>query len=440
MPHSFFAARSGRTLSRLFLEDAGQTMVMAALMLPVLMGSVGMAVDVGYAFDYRRQMQMAADSGALAGARAVRANPAISASDLVQVVALDTKQNGFTRGSKRITMTVCRPGVDTGCTTQYGYAPSNEAVKVTINQPKATFFSGVLGLKSMNIGVTAVAAGAPSALNTANIIVLDDQCTSSAFQAAGGVPVTVNGRVWVNSCDQYGTKASGGTNVSASDGIYMGCNYSGTCGGYQEQGGSVFSPTPTSGGEQVADPLEDLPEPVPFGPTFNDPNINSGSVTLQPGIYDKGITIHGGTVTFAPGIYFLDGKPLSIKGGATVLGTGVMFYAYNQGSLIIQDNTTTVTMSAPTSGTYRGIWWFQQRSNNKDATITAGPLVNISGTFYISNPEAELSFSGNSNSGVLAEYTVFVVWRFKVTGGATFNSNFTSIGGTPLRGLLALSE
>ena len=75
----------------------------------------------------------------------------------------------------------------------------------------------------------------------------------------------------------------------------------------------------------------------------------SGTHTLYPGIYNKGITIQGGTVTFAPGIYFVSGKPLALGGGATVLGSGVMFYTYNGGSLAIQNPTTTVTMSAPTS-------------------------------------------------------------------------------------------
>lgn len=439
MKHYSLSTRVRKMGGRLLVDDSGQTMVLAAVMLPVLVGAVGMAVDVGHAFDHRRQMQLAADSAALAGARAVRVAPSISSADLTTIVRADATRNGFVHGTKSVSVTLCRPGVDSPCSTTFTYSSENEAVKVRIDQPKATFLSGILGMTTMNIGVTAVASSAPISASSANIIVLDDTCTSGAFHASGGVAVTVNGRVWVNSCDQNGTVATGGTPVNASDGIYMGCN-NGVCGDYHEQGGSLFTPTPLGGEPQIRDPLEDLPEPVPTGPSRNDPNVNSGTVTLQPGIYDNGITIKGGTVTFAPGIYFLDGKPLSIKGGATVLGTDVMFFAYNDAELVIQDGTTSVNMSAPTTGIYKGIWWFQARNNERAAVITAGPLVNISGTFYISHPDSELSFGGNSASGTLAEYTVFVVWHFKITGGATFNSNFATIGGTPLRGHLALSE
>lgn len=439
MKNNLLAKRVARALGRLTVEDSGQTMVLAAMMLPVLIGAVGMAVDVGYAFDHRRQMQLAADSAALAGGRAIRSNAAISPGDLSTIVRADAAKNGFVHGTKSVTVSVCRPAVDSPCPTQYSYSFFHEAIKVTIAQPKGTFLSGILGMTSMNIGVTAVASSAPDVAATSNIIVLDNTCTAGAFQASGGVAVTVNGRVFVNSCDQYGTKASGGTPVTVSGGIYMGCN-SAQCGGYMEQGGSLFTPTPIPGIPQIRDPLEDLPEPVPSGPTFNDPNINTGTVTLQPGIYDKGITIHGGTVTFAPGIYFLDGQPLSIKGGANVLGSGVMFFAYNGAGFVIQDGSTVVTMSAPSSGTYRGIWWFQARNNPKDCVITAGPTINITGTFYISNPDSELSMSANSASGTLSDYTVFVVWHFVVSGGATFNSDFSTIGNTPLKGNLALSE
>ncbi len=440
MTYDSAVKRLCRTLSHLCFEESGQTMVMAALMLPVLVGSVGMAIDVGYAFDYRRQMQMAADSGALAGTRAVRANPAITASALAAVVNLDATQNGFEAGKKSVTVDVCRPGINLTCSTLYTYTPGNNAVKVTITQPKATFLSGVLGINSLNIGVNAVAASAPTGLATANVVVLDDQCTSATFDASGGTDIVVTGRIWVNSCDQNAAKVTGGSDIIAADGVFLSCNVAGSCGNYTEGGGSQFLPTPTVGNPQVSDPLEDLPNPVPTGTIYNNPNINSGTHTLYPGIYNKGITLKGGTITFQPGIYFIDGDTVEFSGGATVLGDGVMFYAYNSSNLIIQNPSTVVTMSAPTTGIYKGIYWFQDRANAKDVNITAGALVNISGTFYVSNPGSTMKFAGNADSGKLASYTVFVTWHFTISGGATFNSDFTTVGGTPLRGGLALSE
>ena len=94
----------------------------------------------------------------MSGARSISSsvpgrNPSISTSALANVVGMDTTRNGFVNGSGGITITVCRPGVSASCPTQYTYVAGAKAVKVTITQPKGTFFSGILGLTSMNIGV-----------------------------------------------------------------------------------------------------------------------------------------------------------------------------------------------------------------------------------------------------------------------------------------------
>jgi len=435
-----------RTLCCFGRDESGQTLLLAAVMLPVLIGSVGMAVDIGYAFDYRQQMQMSADSGALAGAYAVDANVLVSSSDLAAVVDLDTAQNGFANGAGGVTITVCRPGVDIiSCPTIYTYLPTDKAVKVTISQPKATFFSRVLGLTSLTVGVSAVASSSSGGGGSdSNIVILDPTCKDGAFTASGSSDVAVNGSIYVNSCGSKGLTVSGGGAMVANGGITLGCNAMGTCGNYVASGGSTVAPMPATG-PQIEDPLKDLPEPTPTGTNYADPNISSGTQTLDPGIY-PGLTISGGTVTFNPGIYFIDGmgggKKLNLKNTATVLGDGVMFYLYNTAQLNIANTATTVTMSAPTSGTYRGIWLFQERANTKNPTVSGTATVNVDGTIYVSAPGTKLTFSGGSSSGTLASYTVFVVWNFTLSGGGTWNSDFSSIGGSPLGGAkgVALAE
>ena len=48
--------------------ESGQILVLTALMLPVLIGAMALAIDAGEAYDYRKSMQTAADGAALAGA------------------------------------------------------------------------------------------------------------------------------------------------------------------------------------------------------------------------------------------------------------------------------------------------------------------------------------------------------------------------------------
>src|SRR5690349_14280603 len=49
--------------------ERGQTLVVVALLAAILIGILGLAVDVGYAYSERRQIQNAADASALNGAR-----------------------------------------------------------------------------------------------------------------------------------------------------------------------------------------------------------------------------------------------------------------------------------------------------------------------------------------------------------------------------------
>ena len=433
-------------VKRLRRDESGQTLVLAAIMLPVLIGFVGFAVDVGYAFDYKKQMQLAADSASMAGAIAVKASGSISSGDLATVVTMDTAANGFTNGSGGIVVAVCRPGVDVDCPTTYAYTPGDHAVKVSISQAKETFFTKILSFNSMTIGATAVAAKANGSGNTSNVVILDTNC-DTGLTLSGGNDLTVSGSVYVNACGPDAVKIGGGGDLTAAGGIFVGCNSAPTpvCGGYDASGGSAFSPLPSTGNPQIADPLGGLAEPTCTGAectVMPDTKIPGGVVTLTPGTY-PGIEITDGTVTFAPGNYFINGGKLNFKNTATVLGSGVMFYAYNGAELSIANSGTTVTMSAPTSGTYKGIWYFQQRSNDSDAVVSGSATVNLDGVIYISNPGSKLTFSGGSSSGSLASYTVFVVWELVMGGGGVFNSDFSAIGGSPLAGGtagLALSE
>ena len=129
-------------------------------MLPLVIGFVGFAIDVNYAFNYRKQMQMAADSAAMAGAYAVKADSAMDSTALANVVGSEVSSRGFTNGSGGIVVTVCRPGVDPDCPTVFSYAAADGAVRVTISQVKDTFFAKILNFNGTATAASAVAARA----------------------------------------------------------------------------------------------------------------------------------------------------------------------------------------------------------------------------------------------------------------------------------------
>jgi uncharacterized membrane protein len=60
-------ARAMKSVKRLLDED-GQVLVITLLCMGVLVGAMGLALDVGILFRARRNMQIAADAAAMAGA------------------------------------------------------------------------------------------------------------------------------------------------------------------------------------------------------------------------------------------------------------------------------------------------------------------------------------------------------------------------------------
>ena len=129
-------------------RSKGQILVTTALMLTVLVGFMGLAIDAGYFFDYRRRMATAADSAAIAAVWELKRNPTPAPTMAARRAAA---MNGFTHGTNGITVAVNRPP-------QSGdYVGKSKYIEVIIKQPHPTFFMRALNIKSTTVAVRAVA-------------------------------------------------------------------------------------------------------------------------------------------------------------------------------------------------------------------------------------------------------------------------------------------
>jgi hypothetical protein len=139
-------------------------------------------------------------------------------------------------------------------------------------------------------------------------------------------------------------------------------------------------------------------------------------------VYCGGINITGtSNVTFNSGTYIMNGGGFVISGGNTTInGSGIFVYntatsGYPYSPVILQGGTST-TLTAPTSGAYSGILFFDDRTiiTSAQNSITGGSTSNLSGTIYM--PSQKLVFSGGSTSGPLT--VVIVVDSFTVSGAS----------------------
>ncbi len=137
-----------------FCNEDGQVLVMTVLCMGILIGALGMAVDVGVLFRARRNMQIAADSAAMAGATALYygGNATTAATN-----AASTVDAGITSSMVTVSLPSSVGGVTCGT-----------CVQVNLYKPTATIFmhtfSNMFG--GDNFGLVNVAAksiaGAPS--------------------------------------------------------------------------------------------------------------------------------------------------------------------------------------------------------------------------------------------------------------------------------------
>ena len=141
MARCTFARLVSQRLSRFAHRgERGQVLMMSVLLLPILLGMTGMAIDLGSYADHRRSLQNAADSAALAGAR-----------ELPDKTAAETAAYkwGANNNVSASDMTVTVTAVDS--------THPNPLVSVHINTNHDFSFIRVLGVGSSDVGAQATA-------------------------------------------------------------------------------------------------------------------------------------------------------------------------------------------------------------------------------------------------------------------------------------------
>ena len=432
---------------------AGGAIVYTAIVLFVVVGFVGLAVDWGYMTWTALKLQNAADAAALAGAQRIYYGEAPARAAAVAMannneaggsgVQLDLNATNDPDGDvvvghyDRETATFT-PTIETGVA---------NAVRVVARRttgsaggPLPLFFGPIFDKDSAEVaryGV-AVAEGAPG---YSDIIALNAH-EPHAFYLYGDAYLNVGdgeGSVQVNS-DNTQSNVGGslvqGTKVQflAGELHVVGTN---------EERGKPNLPDIYEYEPIVTDPLANLAEPeVPDTATYpTTPLITgNGSVLTEfhPGYYPQGLEMNAGNNVFLhPGVYVLD-NGFRLNGNSTLTGYGVMFYL-NTGS--IHDNGTgDVYLTPPPQGDYyAGIQFFQARDNDEQAnfnggttwqgTLTDDPNTSINestagaGTFYF--PNAHVQFGGTADmyfNGLIADtIEMYGTGDVHVTGGHETN-------------------
>jgi hypothetical protein len=126
---------------------------------------------------------------------------------------------------------------------------------------------------------------------------------------------------------------------------------------------------------------------------------------------------NGFKATLNPGIYVITGGLTFSGSGTTYGGTGVTFYLPGTSALNMA-NGAVFNLSAPTSGTYNGILFYQDRSNTQAASMQGGATSVLQGIVYL--PSANLTMG---NGSAFTYYSPVIAQTLTMYGGSTFTDD-----------------
>jgi Flp pilus assembly protein TadG len=399
-------------------HERGQILILTVLSMTVLLGMAALSIDASFMYDKRNQLYAAADAAAKIGAAEVHRNPAVLAAALQVFADSQAVMLGLTPGGCGSTT----PGTTSVCV---NHPPMNGPfagnlgyVEAIVTQVTSTFFGRVIGLTSLTPGARAVAGVSHSS-----------GCLTTLGSSPAGLVVTSPATgvgISAPGCDiLVGGDLDDGNKLTAES-----IGYADTC--FSGCPPAVRAPAPS-------DPLAGLPTPTAAdcnsGLPGTDVLVNAVLPPLTPGTYHN-ITFSGpnGWLTFAGGVYCVTGAITAANPGSQVKMTdnaGVTIYIGPSGSVFLDSNAVDVNLQAQAAGTYEGIVFFQDRSNNSTFQMAknTGPWV-IDGVIYVPSAVVDAknaNFAASNQCGLIVSYGLRMD-----KPDMSFDNRCGGFGGSPL--------
>jgi hypothetical protein len=256
-----------------------------------------------------------------------------------------------------------------------------------------------------------VGGGPPGPPQSVVLLGSGSACSGStnSIDIQGGAKIRVYGAASINTTDGASCKAM----YLANGGSYRAGGTKFLQGGSCVAASGLTCPPSTTYTPAVGDPFAYL-----FPPTTTGLPTRTGCGA--PGLYPTGMQITSGTCTLTAGVYVVQ-NGFGVSNGATLnAGAGVLIYLmsgqFNIGS------ADSVTITAATSGAYRGIAVWQAAADTQQLVIGNGAgSVAINGVMYA--PKAQLAING----GVVPSITQIVVQSMIINNGITLTVGSPSV-------------
>ena len=369
------------------------------------MSGAALSVDLVRGSALKQSLHMAADAAALAAAARLPDTTAATDVALAYVEKnMPATQYGRVLDPADVEFGLWDPKTRT-FTAQAGTAT---AVRVTTRLGQqnenavGTFFAGILGRGSIDVAASATAgrSGAPCviALDPASNEALSLGYDSTLEAEACGVQV--------NSTSSRALLVSNAATLEAAD----------TCvGGGTTVSGSA-TPEPREYCPGQADPLASMVPPTFGSCDYSNKVYQAANLTLSPGVYCGGITIeNASTITLSPGLYVLKDGPLKVLDTSSLEGVDVTILLAGKKTILNFNDNSSVDLSAPTTGEFQGILFFQDRAISNKHNWN-GRATNLVGVIYL--PSSALTAHSNHLVTPYKSCTVMITKTLDLSSGA----------------------
>lgn len=408
-PRRVWTLRGSRPFKRFLRDESGSYVLLVALMMPVLVGTAGLGTEVVWWLYKHKNMQSAADSGAVSAATA--------GTNLTAEANSVTASYGYPNGVNNVTVTVNQPP-STG-----NYASTSQAVEVIVSQSQPRLLSALFGTGP--VVITARAVAVPNS-GTGCVLALDPTASSAVAVSGSNNLNLINCNLYSDSSAAPSLNVNGSAKVSA--------NQVGVVGSISGSSNITATNGIRTGVRPVADPYQNVSLSMPTHCDYNNKIMVKGTSSLSPGVYCGDIAVNAGaTLTLNPGIYYFNGANLSVAGNATITGSGVTLVftgsGSNWGSATIGSNAN-VTLTAPSSGTTQGIVMYGDRNMPVGTafSLEGGGTQNFGGAIDL--PKANLKFSGGN--GTTTSCTQIIADTITFTGSSNVQVNCAALGASAI--------
>ena len=424
-------------------NDSGQVLVMTVFCMALLLGMLGLAVDVGVLFHARRQMQSVADAAAMAGATEMFYNGSTNVTTRANAAA---KANGVdsAKAGNTVIVTTSAPlagGVACPTCVKVQVATPNPTVFI---QTLSKMFFGNSNYRNVNVSAAAV-AGAPGSSKTC-MYVMDPTGSSSLWIHGAGSINAPGCSVYVNSNDPGALCVTGNAGKSDISNVAVvgGQDSKGNCKG--DPGAPVYSDvkpqTPAIANQGMPlNPNQNCSSVTNIasitgtiaGPGYGNyqcytnsscttkkgvttcttDQVTLSSAKLGPGnyVFQSGVKITGATV-----IGTGSGNATSPNGGATVIVTGG---SYDSGT------ATTFYDYAPAdpNSVYNAVAIYQPATNSNPMNLQFGSGSSVfMGAVYAPSAPVDLHDQGGAVTATnMIVGDIYVNGKINLSNYSTYN-------------------